>query len=88
MHSSLALTAQLGVSVGDLRDCSEQLEDGAFFFFWFLDLPQIFFWMALGSCLIFLVIGKTSLSYKSQEKELFAECKAIVFCDYKYTTSC
>jgi len=44
--------------------------------------------MTLGTCLISLAIGKTSLSYKSQEKELFADCKATVFCDYKYTTSC
>ena len=87
MHSSPALAAQLGISVGHLRDCSEQLKDGAFFFR-FLVLPQTFFCMALGSCLISLVIGKTSLSYKSQEKELFADCKAVIFCDYKYTTSC
>lgn len=42
----------------------------------------------LGSWLVFLVIGKTSLSHKSQEKELFADCKAVEFCDYKATISC
>lgn len=47
-----------------------------------------FLCMTLGSCLVFLVIGKTSLSHKSQEKKLFADCKAVVFSDYKATISC
>lgn len=80
-RSSLALMAQLGINVGDLRDCSEQLKDGAVFF-WFLVLPKVFFCMTLGSCLISLVIIShflTRVRIKSHDG-----CEAVVFCAYKY----
>lgn len=69
----------------ELRGDSELWKDGASFIS-FLVLPQIFCSMTLGSSLISLAIETTSLSHKSQE--LFTECRAIVFCGYKYTTSC
>lgn len=84
-RSSLAFVAQLGINVGDLRDCSEQLKDGTVFF-WFLVLPKVFFCMTLGSCLISLVIISHFLirvRIKSHNG-----CKAVVFCACKYAINC